>query len=81
MAIPEAHFTSAARQALIEILREGPQFGARLRVLLFNELKLRLPGSSPELAARIPKLGPFLAEHADILQIKRGLSRFSSCFR
>ena len=66
---------AATRQVLVDILQQkGPLLGAKLKVLLFADLSRRLNIGMPELEEMIPKLGPFLAVNADLIQVARGQS-------
>ena len=66
---------TVTRQVLVDILQqEGPLLGAKLKVLLFADLSRRLNVGMSELEKMIPKLGPFLAENVDLVQVARGQS-------
>ena len=66
---------AVTRRVLFEILQQrGPLLGAKLKVLLFTDLSRRLNIGMPELEKMIPKLSPFLAANADLVQVARGQS-------
>lgn len=66
---------SEERQALVEALQlRGPQIGARLKVLLVNDLARRRNLSPIERATVIPRLSAFLAKHSDLVEVTRGPS-------
>src|SRR5262249_46655360 len=71
MQASQEEFRKAARQALIEILTDGPQLGAKLKPRLTAELGRRLNWSPSEWRTLIPRLSNFLAVHSDVVEVRR----------
>ena len=72
MSIPADERAQAARQILVDILKEnGPQLGAKLKVRLTTALGQRLGLPADTWHALLPKLSHFLAANSDLVDVSR----------
>ena len=72
MSIPADERAQAARQILVDLLKEnGPQLGAKLKVRLTTVLGQRLGLPANTWHALLPKLSHFLAAHSDLVDVDR----------
>jgi hypothetical protein len=60
-----------ARQVLVDLLKDGPQLGAKLKVKLTAELGQRLDLPTEIWHALLPKLSHFLAANSDLVDVTR----------
>lgn len=72
MSIPADERAQAARQVLVDLLKEnGPQLGAKLKVRLTTVLGQRLGLPADTWHALLPKLSHFLAANSDLVDVDR----------
>lgn len=72
MSIPADERAQAARQVLVDLLKEnGPQLGAKLKVQLTTALGQRLGLPVETWHALLPKLSHFLAANSDLVDVSR----------
>lgn len=72
MSIPADERAQAARQVLVDLLKEhGPQLGAKLKVRLTTALGQRLGLPADAWHALLPKLSHFLAANSDLVDVSR----------
>lgn len=72
MSIPADERAQAARQILVDLLKEnGPQLGAKLKVRLTTVLGQRLGLPADTWHTLLPKLSHFLAANSDLVDVDR----------